>query len=180
MTTDIHPYSGVSILSDPSIGSDGTVYITSWFFRGGSNYTDVGYIHAIGMDNPIAPEPPVIIGPPKVKLLQKYEYNLSSNISTGGDVYYFIDWDDEEENVVIGNNWIGPYSSEEIVSVNHSFEVLGKHTIKVRAKGNDSLCSSWTNFEVTVPRNRALHYSSLFLRFLERFPLLEKLLSLLR
>jgi outer membrane protein assembly factor BamB len=34
LITDVHPYDGVNILSDPSIGSDGTVYITSWFYRG--------------------------------------------------------------------------------------------------------------------------------------------------
>lgn len=183
LTTDILPYDYVHIISEPSIDSDGTVYITSCYGRGGSNYTDFGYIHAIGMENPIAPESPTIIGPSKVKLLQKYEYNLSCNISTGGDVYYFIDWDDEKENVVIRNNWIGPYLSEEMVTVNHSFEILGKHTIKVRAKGNDSLCSTWGYFDVKVGLGKSGEFENfnIFLKLIKQslyaFPILRHLLT---
>ena len=175
LTTDVHPYDGLHVLSDPSIGSDGTVYITSWFFRGGTQYTSVGYIHAIGMDNPKVPEPPIITGPSKVKLFTEYEYTIKSDLPSGGDVYYWIDWDDELDDVDDNNFWIGPYPSGEEVILNHTWKFWRKHTIKVRAKGDDSLCSPWGALEVTMPRNRA-YSNTLFYRLLESFPLLEKIL----
>jgi len=48
LTTEYTPYDGMYVESSPSIDSNGIVYVTSWFYRGGSNYTDIGYIHAIG------------------------------------------------------------------------------------------------------------------------------------
>jgi hypothetical protein len=81
------------------------------------------------LDNPIAPDSPTIIGPSNVKLFRNYEYTVCCNISTGGDVYYFIDWDDGDENVVNDNNWIGPYPSGTEVTVNYTFMLLKKHTI---------------------------------------------------
>jgi hypothetical protein len=39
--------------------------------------------------------------------------------------------------------------------------------------------SDWGTLEVTMPRNKALYYSSFFIRFLERFPMLQKLLNFL-
>jgi len=178
LTTDVHPYDGVSVLSDPSIGSDGTVYITSWFYRGGSNYTGVGYIHAIGMDNPKVPEPPIITGPSKVKLFTEYEYTLKSDLSGGGDVYYWIDWDDELDDVDDNNFWIGPFSSNEEVKVKHFWKIWGKHTIKVKAKGNDSLCSAYSYFDVKVGLfgSRESYNSNLLLRFFQQSPILREVL----
>jgi hypothetical protein len=48
LTTDIQ-YNGMSVGANPAIGADGTVYVTTWF-RGasGTNYSDFGYVHAIG------------------------------------------------------------------------------------------------------------------------------------
>jgi len=179
LTTDVHPYDFIHILSDPSIGSDGTVYITSWFGRGGSNYTSVGYIHAIGMDNPIAPEPPNITGPSKVKLFRESEYILSCDLPPEENVYYLIDWDDEVDIVCYNNNWIGPFSSDEEVKVKHFWKIWGKHTIKVKIKTDDSLCSPWSYFDVKVglSRSRESYNSNILLKFLEQFPILQMLLQ---
>lgn len=46
ITSDIQPYDIMYTMASPSINKDGTVYVVSWFIRGGSNYTDYGYIHA--------------------------------------------------------------------------------------------------------------------------------------
>jgi len=48
LTTDYLPCDSIIVEANPIIGVDGTVYVTSWFIRSGSNYTDIGYIHAIG------------------------------------------------------------------------------------------------------------------------------------
>ncbi len=51
ITSDINPYGSITILSDPSIGKDGTVFITSWFHTSGSSIQGIGsygYVHAFG------------------------------------------------------------------------------------------------------------------------------------
>jgi outer membrane protein assembly factor BamB len=178
LTTDIHPYDGLHLLSTPSIGSDGTVYITSGFDYSGSGPFE-SYLHAIGMDDPVAPEPPTMSGPNNVKLFRFSEYTLKSNLPPGIDVYYFIDWDDMPPDVSYPNRWIGPFSSDEEVKVSHFWKLWGDRTIKVKVKTDDSLCSPWSYFDVKVglSRNRAT-YNPLFLRFLEQFPILQKILLL--
>jgi len=51
ITSDIYPYDSITIFSDPSIGKDGSVYITTWFDTAGSTTQGImsyGYIHAFG------------------------------------------------------------------------------------------------------------------------------------
>jgi len=48
LTTDYLPYESIEVEANPIIGADGTVYVTGWFSRSGSNYSSIGYIHAIG------------------------------------------------------------------------------------------------------------------------------------
>jgi outer membrane protein assembly factor BamB len=178
LTTDIHPYDLLYVKSNPSIGSDGTVYITSAFHRGGSNYTAVGYIYAIGMDDPVAPEPPSINGASNVRLLKEYEYTLQSGLPGAGDVYYHIDWDDTDGATTFNNKWLGPYDSGEEVKVKHRWLFLGDHTIKIKAKGNDSLCShSYFDIKVRLFGSRESYNSNILSRFLEQFPILRLLLQ---
>ena len=179
LTTEIHPYQCVDIMSTPSIGSDGTVYITSWFSYSGSGPKDC-YIHAIGMDNPVVPEPPTISGPSNVKQFSMSEYTLKSNLPAGIDVYYLIDWDDKPPNTDYPNNWIGPFPSDEAVKVEHFWELLGNHKIKVKIKTDDSLCSQ-SIFDVNVEKFKDCesYNSGLILKFLERFPMLQKILIFL-
>jgi hypothetical protein len=168
LTTDIKPYDYVIIQSDPSIGSDGTIYITSWYGLSEGSYSDIGYIHAIGMDNPKSPSPPIITGPSSVKLFRKYEYTLRSELPDGGDVYYWIDWDDEFWDVEYNNFWIGPYPSGEEVKLDHTWKLWRKHNIKVRAMGNDSLCSPWSYLEVSMSLNKMVNRP--MLDFLQKHP----------
>ena len=54
ITSDIYPYNSMTILSDLSIGSDGTVYTTTWFSTEGSSIQGIssyGYVHAFGSDD---------------------------------------------------------------------------------------------------------------------------------
>jgi len=65
------------------------------------------------------------------------------------------------------------------VSRDHSWKVSGNYNIKVKAKDEYNRESDWETLTVIMPRNRAI-FNSLFLRFLERFPMLERILSILR
>jgi len=62
--------------------------------------------------------------------------------------------------------------------VSHKWLEQGKYTIRARAKDTDNLWSSWGELEVAMPRNRAT-YNSLFLKLLEQFPILQKILLFL-
>ena len=55
--------------------------------------------------------------------------------------------------------------------------VQSTHYWVARAKDTDNLWGPWAVLQVTMPRNKATTYP-LFLRFLERFPLLDRFLTL--
>jgi outer membrane protein assembly factor BamB len=164
LTSDIQPYRNCYIFSEPCICSDGTVYITTCFSRGG-NYSSFGYLHAIGMQNPIeAPESPIITGETNGKIGNNYEYTLWATSPTGDDVYYFVEWGD-----YMFEKWFGPFPSEAQIKVNHTWMEKGTFNIRVRAKTGDGLCGPWSELKVTIPRSRTFS-NSLFLRFLENHP----------
>jgi hypothetical protein len=72
------------------------------------------------------------------------------------------------------------FNSGETVSASNSWEERGKYNIMVRARDECGFVSDWSEpLEVTMPRNRAI-YNSLFLKLLEQFPILHRLLSLIR
>ena len=74
---------------------------------------------------------------------------------------------------------IGPFVSGEKAKANHSWDEKGTYTIQAKAKDFYGAESNWSEFKVEIPRIRVTYYS--FIQwFLERFPLLEKLLSLIR
>ncbi|HUT00057.1 MAG TPA: PQQ-binding-like beta-propeller repeat protein [Candidatus Thermoplasmatota archaeon] len=165
ITSDIYPYDGVFVGPIPSIAADGTVYVTTWFYRGGSNYTTFGYTHAFGQLDPDAPTAPTITGPPKGKVGEQYEYTFTSTSPTGKDVYYYIMWGDDTY-----ENWIGPFQSGELVRVNHSWSKWGRYTIQARARDTDNLWSSLGTLEVRMPVSYNLPVMLFLERLLERFP----------
>jgi hypothetical protein len=69
----------------------------------------------------------------------------------------------------------GPYPSGEEITLNYTWTQKDDYTIKVIAKDTNNLLSEWSKLIVTIPRNRAT-YNSLLLRFLEQFPILQKIL----
>ena len=88
----------------------------------------------------------------------------------GDDVYYLIDWGDGTS-----SGWTEFVPSGTKVNQSHKWWWRGTYKVKVKAKDSYAAQSEWTILEVTMPRNKAT-VNSLLLRFLERFPLLEKVL----
>ncbi len=122
------------------------------------------------------PEIPQIQGSTQGKAGTSYSYTFSSTDPDGDDVYYYIEWGDGQT-----EEWIGPYESGEVITVNHTWDEKGAYTIKAKAKDTKGLESDWGTLEVTMPKNKQ-STNSLFLWFLQklikRFPLLERILFL--
>jgi len=156
------------VQSSPCIGSDGTVYVgSSSTTYAGSSY---GYLHAFGEWDPTAPEEPSINGETQGYYGESYDYTFVSNDPESQDIRYYIDWGDDTY-----EDWIGPYSSGEEITVSHTWDEEKNYTIRAKAKDTLDVESPWSTLVVTMPVNQPVQYPLLEL-FRERFPLLYQIL----
>jgi outer membrane protein assembly factor BamB len=163
----------------PIIGEDGTVYIgtSAKEFTGQGEVDNFGYLYAFNNMDPNAPSAPEIDGPNKGKKEISYQYTFKSSSPIGRDLYYYIEWGDGDWTT---QWWIGPYKSGEIVVLNHTWPDEDDYTIEVRCKDSENLWGPFSEYSVSItPRDRA-SYNFLFIRFLERFPIFEKLLYFIK
>jgi outer membrane protein assembly factor BamB len=159
--------------ASPAIGEDGTIYICtrkSRQVRPGA-YRHTGYLRALAELDPDAPLETEIDGPKKIKGYKKYDYKFKTTSPLGNDVFFWIEWGD------LGiDEWVGPVASGEMVTVSHEWTTISApFKIRVKAKDTDNLWGPWSEFTVTMSRNKTMS-NSFFLQFLERFPLLKQLL----
>jgi len=159
--------------SSPSISSDGTIYVGSSTMASGNPH---GNLHAFGEWDPTAPDAPAITGETQGQYGEEYEYTFVSTDPENQDVRYYIEWGDGET-----EEWIGPYSSGQEISVSHTWDEEDTYTIRAKAKDTLDVESQWGTLEVTMPVNQQYQYP-LFHWFLERFPnafpILRQLLGL--
>jgi len=92
-----------------------------------------------------APEAPVIGGSHWAIGGIEYEYTFMSTDPNEHDVTYSVTWG------YAGGDSYGPYPSGETITVTHTWNKIGKFTIKVRAKDTMGAEGNWSEFEVTVP-----------------------------
>ena len=161
----------------PIIGKDGTIYVGTrneeWE---GGGLVSGGLLHAFGKLDPNAPSEPDITGPSNGNPKTKYSYNFQSTSPISRDVYYYIDWGDQTN-----TGWFGPFESDKIVMYNHSWRESGVFNIRVKAKDTGELWGPWGEFEIKITKSRVkATFYSFFLQFLERFPLIMRVLSQLR
>jgi len=111
-----------------------------------------------------------IDGPKSGKARVEYVYTFKvCDVYDETDYFLFVDWGDCNN-----TGWISIPSLWEPVYLNHSWSEKGIYTIY--AKGRDYCREGhWELFEITIPRTRASSYHW----FPERFPLLERLFTLL-
>ncbi len=119
------------------------------------------------INNP--PEAPNIDGPTKCKKNVDYHYTFFANDSEGDDIFYFISWGDS---CILYQ--YGPFPSGEKLTLSYNWSIRGTFNLTCWASDIYGAESDWATLEITVPRTRA----SSFHWFLERFPLLERLLGL--
>jgi len=159
--------------SSPCISEDGTIYIGSSSDDQGYSY---GYLYAFGELDLDAPEAPSIDGETNGEAGVEYEYTFSTIDPNDDDVYYYIEWGDGEF-----DDWIGPYSSGQEITVSHTWDEQDTYTIRARAKDTDNLWGPWGELEVTMPVNQQYQYPMFhwfFERFPNAFPILRQLLGL--
>lgn len=117
----------------------------------------------------LPPSKPKIAGPSKGNTGQVYDYNISSNVNYGNDVYYFIEWADETN-----SGWIGPYVSGEEITVTHSWGEKKVYYIKVKSKDDLDRESEWGTLAVNIPINKPC---SLFFERLEKLSFFHNLIK---
>jgi hypothetical protein len=159
-------HTGDSIHSSAAIGEDGTIYVGSWD----------DYLYAIEpvIDNN-APEKPIITGPKKGEINTNYTYTTVTTDADGDNVSYYFDWGDGTN-----SGWTSYVPSGTSESLAHSWQKSGFYIIKVKAKDDYGKESDWGNLIVRMPKDKAVNFNSIFIKLLERFLLLQKLISFLK
>jgi len=172
--TDYFP-SGTDVKVKHTWSNDGTYNITAKAQDINGAESDWSDPYSIIIENQ-PPDTPTILGPNRGIPEISYEYGFTSLDSEGHYIIeYIVNWGDGTGEETI----IGPFPSGEEAKVNHSWDEKGDYTIKAKAKDVYGASSNWSEFKVTIPRTKTKSYS-LFQWLLERFPLLERLLNLIR
>ena len=118
-------------------------------------------------------KPPTPAGSTSGKPGTPYTYTTSTIDLDGDQIYYEFAWGDGTT-----SNWLGPYASDELCEAFHTWSKRGNYEIKVRARDIKLAYSDWSDsLAISMPKNKMVSYNSLFLRFLEQFPILTYLLN---
>lgn len=162
------------------VTNDDTVHLASSMFGcpllGDPFWTDLGYgdvaWYLTGEINE-CPDAPSITGPANGRTGVEYEYNFSISDPDEDSMHIRIDWEHGTP-----GKWDGPYPSGSIITFNYSWSKSGTYAIRAQTMDTYGAMSDWGELVVNMPREKAIN-NTLFMRFLERFPLLEKVLSYL-
>lgn len=115
---------------------------------------DFGFKTYGALTNP--PNKPTITGPSKGKAQETYTYEIQGSDPDNDDIYYYIDWGDENTEL------LGPYSSGYEASVDHKWQEQNTYTIKVKTKDIFGAESDWEELSIQMPRikqhNTILNY----------------------
>jgi len=120
------------------------------------------------------PDIPIINGPMNGKAGTEYEYTFVSVNPDEDDNSYYIEWGDGEV-----TNWTSFLPSGVPYYENHTWTMEGTYTIRAKAKDPLGAESYWGELQVTIPKNKKMIQSPFWYNFLERFPILQKLLYFL-
>jgi outer membrane protein assembly factor BamB len=157
---------GQDVSSSPAI-ADGALYIGGVVNGRTYCFRDI---------KPDSPSTPTIDGKTNGKVGKNYKYTVSSNDPNGDDVYYYVSWGDG----TLGE-WIGPFSSDEEVTISHKWSEKGVYDIRIVAKDTNGLLSGMGTLEITMPYSFNIPFlpfwERLFEQFPNAFPILRQLLG---
>jgi hypothetical protein len=164
---------------DPGILEDETTYywqIIAKDEHGASTFGPIWYFITEKND---PPNEPLINGQLSGKPLVEYNYTFITTDPEGHDVYYWIEWDD---GTVEQDDWIGPYKSDEIINISHSWSEKKIFIIKAKTKDIYGAESDFTELTVTIPRNKTFNFNvylleQLFEQFLKALQMLKYLIG---
>lgn len=155
----------------PSYDRDGNVVNWSWNFGDGTTGYGMINVHAyehtgtydvtltvtdddgyqrsitksIEADGNVKPNAPLISGPLSGRAGRIYSFSFVSGDPDGDNVYYNVLWGDGAF-----EEWFGPYQSDEITSVSHTWSKRGIYKIQARAKDSWGTVSDWSEITFIV------------------------------
>jgi parallel beta-helix repeat protein len=145
---------------------------TPYYITGGYNKDRYPLMKPWGVNHP--PDKPIINGQTSGKPGVEYNFSFVSTDSDGDSLYYLIDWDDGYEDVT------GIHPSGTEVYVVHSWITKGTYIIRAKAVDTSGVESEWSEFSVTIPRNKLNNKPLLYFlqSYLNIFQILQTLLQL--
>jgi hypothetical protein len=150
--------------------SDEGYIITGGTVSFGLDGQDLWLIKISGTNQP--PNDPDIKGPNSLKINEEGTFTVTGTDPNEDQIYLYIDWGDGET-----VDWDGPFNSGQEVNYKHTWTTIDRFIIKVKAKDTFNEESGRTEFEIKIsnPRTR----TSYWLRFLDIYPILQRILNII-
>jgi|GEM_PF-3835805 len=89
--------------------------------------------------------------PSQGKIREQTTFECSISDPEDDEVYVFVDWGDGQV-----SEWIGPFESDQVFEISHTWSRQGDYEIKVKAKDRFGLETEFVSVPITMPRERLL------------------------
>jgi len=145
------------------------------YILAGEIFNGIGDALLVKIASEDAPYNPDINGSSRGIPDEEYNYTFVTSDPNDEQVYYWIEWGDENN-----TGWLGPFHSDVEITKSHIWDKRGFYTIKAKAKNINGFESGLSELEVTIPRTKASTNTMWYQWLMLRFPMLERLLNLLK